>query len=106
MKLVIIVLNKIECLRDVLRRFCDEDLHATILNSTGLAHSLEDDEPNFLASFRMLLDPARKESKTILVMTEKEKIPLIRTILDEETGGWSKPDTGIMCVVNIEEVDK
>ena len=106
MKLVIVVLNKIECLRDILKRFYEEELSATILNSTGLVHSLEDDEPHFLASLRMILDPARKESKTILLMTEKEKIPQIRKILEDETGGWSKPDTGIMCVVNIEEVDK
>lgn len=108
MKLAIIVLNKLECLDDILLKFCDAGIKgATILDSVGMAHQLEaDDELKFWGSLRSLLDPSHKESKTILVMTEDEKIQTIADILNEVTGGLSHPDTGIMCTVNIEGIIK
>lgn len=108
MKLVIIVLNKVECLDEMLKCFYNNGIKgATILDSVGMAHSLEaHDELRFLGSLRMLLDPSRKESKTILIMTEEENITKIKDIVNDVTGGLSNPDTGIMCTLNIERIEK
>ena len=79
MELLVLILNKTEYLKDILSAFMEKDIRgATILDSQGMAHNLcEYNELRFMGSLRLLLDPEHKESKTVLVVVEKEKIPVI-----------------------------
>lgn len=107
MELLVLILNKTECLKDLLSAFMENDIKgATILNSQGMAHNLyEYNELRFMASLRLLLDPEHKESKTILVVVEKEKIPVVSRIANEVTGGLDKPDTGIIFTVPVNYIE-
>ena len=107
MKLMVIVLNKTECLDTLLERFCDAGITgATILDSCGMAHSLQGhDELRFIASLRLLLDPARTESKTILTILRDEEVDLAANILNEVTGGLEKPDTGVFFTLNVDRFE-
>lgn len=98
MQLLIIVLNKIECLDKLLKRFGDEHIPgATILDSKGMAMELgEIDELRFLGSLRKMLNPEHHESKTIFMVIDEKRIPEVSAIVNEVTGGLSSPDTGIM----------
>lgn len=107
MQLLVIVLNKTECLDTILERFYDEKISgATILDSRGFAQSLSDhEELSFIASLRMLLDPDHKENKTIFMVVDEEKVKRVSKIVNEVTGGLDKPDTGIIFTLPISYVE-
>ncbi len=98
MQLVVIVLNKIEVLDKMLKEFGNANIPgATILDSKGMAMELgEIDELRFLGSLRRMLDPAHRESRTIFLVVDEDKIPVISKIANEVTGGLDKPDTGVI----------
>ena len=103
MQLLVIVLNKTECLEPLLEKFYEKNISgATILDSMGMAHSLSSyDELRFMASLRLLINPDNRESKTIFMVVKEEKIPEISKIVNEITGGLSNHDTGIMFTVPV-----
>ena len=98
MQVATIVLNKTECLEELLKRFVEARLNgATILDSRGMAMELADhDELRFIGSLRMLMEPKHKENKTILMVIADDQVALVSRILNEVTGGLDKPDTGIL----------
>lgn len=103
MKLAVIVLNKTECLESLLESFYEEGLSgATILDSHGMAHTLEDKGGlSFLFSLRMLLDPDHKESKTIFLVVEDDRLKDVSRLLNQATGGLDAPDTGILFALDV-----
>lgn len=107
MKLLFIVLNKVECLDKLLTTLGKNNIPgATILDSTGMAQELEaHDELRFLGSLRMLMNPAHKENKTIFMVLPEEKVATVSKIVNDVTGGLDKPDTGILFTVPIDYVE-
>lgn len=107
MKMAIIVLNKVECLEKLLARLCEEQLGgATILDSHGMAHTLEDyEDVTIIASLHKLLDPAHRESKTIFMVVQDDRVKDVSRVLNEVTGGLDQPDTGILFTLNVDSVE-
>ena len=103
MQVVFIVLNKVECLDTILKEFAENGIKgATILDSRGMAHSLEEfTELHFIASLRMILDPDRQESKTIFTVIEDDQIKNVSEIVNKATGCLDKTDTGIIFTVPV-----
>ena len=93
MKLVVIILNKTECLEKLLETFKDNGLSgATIIDSKGMIQELSDNYDFRIAgSLREIFMPSHKENKTIL--------------MDEATGGLAKPDTGILFTLPIDHLE-
>lgn len=98
MQLAVIVLNQTEYLEDLLKEFAEQGINgATILDSTGMAKVLGSHEDlHIFGSLRMMFNPERRESKTILTVLPDEKIPLLKDIVRDVIGDLSKPDTGIL----------
>lgn len=107
MQLLIIVLNKLECLDKLLTALGKQKIPgATILDSKGMAQELEaHDELRFLGSLRLLMNPAHKENKTILMVLSDDKVPVVSKIVNEVTGGLDRPDSGILFTVPISYVE-
>lgn len=107
MKLLIIVLNKVECLDKLLASLGKKGIPgATILDSRGMAQELgEHDELRFMGSLRLLLNPAHKENKTIFIVVPEEKVKTVSDIVNKVTGGLDKPDTGILFTLPIDYVE-
>ncbi len=103
MKLAIIVLNKTECLEELLESLYEEGLQgATILDSQGMAHTLEDMEGvEFFMSIRKFLNPGHRESKTIFTVVEDERLKDVSRVVNQVTGGLDQPDTGILFAVDV-----
>ncbi len=103
MQLVFIVLNQVEHLDDLLRRFGEEGIKgATFCDSKGMAHELvEHNEFRFLGSLREMLNPSRKESKTIFTVVADDKVEVIARVAREVTGGLDHPDTGVLFAVPV-----
>ena len=107
MKLLIIVLNKIECLERMLTAFGENQIPgATILDSKGMAQELEQfDDMDFMLSLRLLINPAHHENKTIFMVVPDELVAKVSRIVNEVTGGLGKPDTGILFTVPIDYIE-
>ena len=106
MQLLVIVLNKLECLDKLLTALEEEHIPgATILDSRGMAQQLEaHDELRFLGSLRMLMNPAHKETNDFMVL-DGEKVRTVSRVVNEVTGGLDQPDSGILFTVPISYVE-
>ena len=107
MKLLIIVLNKTECLERLLTSFGSNQIPgATIIDSKGMAQELEQfDDMDFMFSLRMLINPAHRENKTIFMVIPDELVPKVCKIVNDVTGGLDQPDTGILFTVPIDFIE-
>lgn len=109
MKLVTIILNKTECLDELLEEFGNNSISgATIIDSRGMVQELYDHDHEdlfFLVSLRSLLAPTHKENKTIIMAAKDEDVKVISTIVNKVTGGLDKPDTGILFTTPIDYVE-
>lgn len=99
MQVVTLVLNKTECLNELLEELLASGIRGgTVLESTGMMRVIEqsgDDLPMF-STFRQLFDPERKSSKTILMVLKDEEVQIARDVIQKVTGGLDQPDTGIL----------
>lgn len=104
MKLLFIVLNKVEVLDKLLEKLGENGFtEATIINSAGMAHELlSHDDLGFIGSFRQLLNPHRKENKTIYMVIKDESVDKVIEIVDKAVGGIDNPDTGIIFTVPVD----
>ena len=101
MQVVTLVLNKTECLEELLEALLESGIHGgTVLESTGMMRVIEqgDDLPMF-STFRQLFDPERKSSKTLVMVLNDEEVQVARRVIERVTGGLDKPDTGILFAV-------
>lgn len=98
MQLFVLVLNKTELLEDILHEMALAGVSgATVLESTGMARLLKDmDDMPFFSGLRSMLNQDRAQSNTIFVVLEDKQVDVVRKIVNDVTGGISKPDTGIM----------
>ena len=85
MKLLILILNKVEKLEEVLEGFLEIGITgATVVDSIGMGHILSEDVPIFLG-LRFMFAGAKPHNKTILsaIKDEKEEsaIQILKKIL-------------------------
>lgn len=108
MQLLVLVLNKIELLEELLSQLSQGGIHgATILQSTGMATTLahsEEDVPMF-RTLSKILNPDREESRTVLMVLKKDQVDTAKKIINDVTGGISKPNTGILFALPIDFVE-
>ena len=106
MKLVVIVLNKTECLEELLEEFANRDLQgATILESRGMMQELSDEpEMEFLFSLRHILNPIHRENRTIFMAASESKVASIVEAVNKVTGGLDRGDTGILFTLPIDSL--
>ena len=107
MKLLVLVLNKIEGLEDILKELSENKLHgATILDSKGMAHALDGfNELSFMLSLRMVLNPEHKESKTLFMVIKEDEVSVVSDIVNRVTGGLDQPDTGILFTLPVDHLE-
>ena len=74
MQVIFVVLNKIECLEDLLARLKKAGVTGgTIIDSTGMVKSLEESDDSYLlGSLRLFLENPRPDSKTIFFIVNND----------------------------------
>ncbi len=105
MKLLVLILNKVEKLEEVLEGFLEIGITgATIVDSVGMGHILSDEVPIF-AGLRFMFSGAKPSNKIVLaaIKSSMEK-PAIR-LLGKILGDLSKPGTGIVFTLPIDAVN-
>ena len=104
MKLMILILNDIEKLERLLKRFHDEEISgATVINSTGMARALaEIGDESLLGSLRHLLDMDRQENCTVLMALNESKVATTVALIESVVGDLSQPNTGLVMTLPID----
>ncbi|MFQ7800626.1 MAG: hypothetical protein ACLRHW_14020 [Coprobacillus cateniformis] len=89
MQVIFVVLNKIECLEDLLARLKKAGVTGgTIIDSTGMVKSLEESDDSYLlGSLRLFLENPRPDSKTIFFIVNNEQVELVRKTVSDALGG-------------------
>ena len=107
MQAIFVVLNKTECLEDLLARLKKAGVRGgTILASTGMVKSIEEsDESYILGSLRLFLDAPHPDSKTIFFVVNDNQVDIVRKTVDEALGGIDNPDTGIIFGIPVTFAD-
>ena len=107
MKLLVIVLNKIECLEKILTSFGENQIPgATIIESKGMAQKLDQfDDLDLFVSLRKLVNPAHKENRTIFMVVADDMVEKVSKIVNKATGGLDQPDTGILFTIPIDYIE-
>lgn len=107
MQAIFVVLNKVECLEDLLARLKKSGVSGgTIIDSTGMVKSLEEsDESYILGSLRLFLENPRPDSKTIFFIVNDDQVDLVRKTVDEALGGIHNHDTGIIFGIPVTFAD-
>ncbi|MEG0766169.1 MAG: hypothetical protein RR482_00490 [Clostridia bacterium] len=98
MQLLVLVLNKTECLEPLMEALLSHHLcGATVLDSTGMLRILDpyQEQLPIFGSLRHLFDPERESSKTIFMVLPDAQVEVAMRVIREVTGGLDKPDTGI-----------
>lgn len=97
---VTIVLNKTECLEQLICKLAERGIRgATIIESSGMARVLssrEDGLGMMVSSLRAMLDMDTHGSKTIFMIADEAQVKTISETINEVTGGLENPNTGIL----------
>jgi len=106
MKLVVYVMNKTELLEEFLLELKANNINgATILNSTGMARKLiQNDDMEFIGSLKTLFANPRKESHVILIAISEERVKTVLKVIDYVCGNLEEPDSGIAFTLSIDEI--
>jgi hypothetical protein len=111
MQFLLIVLNKVEKLDSLLEKLMEKEIAgATILSSTGMVRELAKNSEDFpiFGTLRFLINPDRKESKTIFMVLKDEQVDIVKKVVREVIGDLSQPDTAVLFtlpVLSVEGVD-
>jgi nitrogen regulatory protein P-II 1 len=105
MKLLILILNKVEKLEEVLEGYLEVGISgSTILDSVGMGHVLSEDVPIF-AGLRFMFAGAKPHNKIILSVIQDEKEEEAISLLGKILGDLNKPGTGIVFSLPVDRVE-
>ena len=105
MELLVIILNKVESLKDLLSAMLESGItEATILDSEGMGQILAYEVPIF-AGLRQLLGDTRTHNKTIFALIQKkDSLKDFKKLLEEVKIDFSEKGTGIIFTIPVNEV--
>lgn len=105
MKLLVLILNKVEKLEEVLEGFLEIGITgATIAETVGMGQILSEEVPIF-AGLRFMFAGAKPHNKMIFsVIKEDKEKPAIK-LLKKILGDLDEPGTGIVFTIPIDRVD-
>jgi len=105
MKLVVLILNKVEKLEEILEGFIEVGVSgATIIDSIGMGHVLAEEVPIF-AGLRFMFAGARPHNKTIISVIKEEKEKEIINLIKKIIGDLNQPGTGIIFTLQLDQVE-
>lgn len=109
MQLLVLILNKLDCLDSILKEFVESGIKgATILDSVGMARALTQGDNEDIPMFGFLktvLHESRPFNKTILVVVKDEQVSTGINAIKRVLGDLTEPDTGIVFTVPIGYVE-
>ena len=103
MKLMVIILNKIDALDYLLEGLSAAGIGgATIIESSGLAMTLSKLDSSFVSASIRALFSGKEDNRTILSVIRNDQLELARKVVYNTVGDLSLPNTGILFTVPID----
>lgn len=109
MQLLTLVLNRIDCLADLLAKWMAAGISGTtIVDCEGMvqvlgASSIE--PPPIFGALRQFLNPEREKGKLLFTVLSDAQVETAKKIINEVVGGIEKPDTGIVFTIPLTSVE-
>jgi len=105
MKLLVLILNKVEKLEEVLEGFLEVGVTgATLIDSIGMGHILSEEVPIF-AGLRFMFAGAKPHNKMVFsVITDNKEEPVIK-VLKKILGDLGQTGTGIVFTIPLDRVE-
>lgn len=105
MKVLVLILNKVEKLEEVLEGFIEIGVTgATVIDSVGMGHILSEEVPIF-AGLRFMFTGAKPHNKIIFSVIKKDKEEAVVKLLQKILGDLNKPGTGIVFTLPVDRVE-
>lgn len=105
MKLLVLILNRVEKLEEILEGFIEAGVSgATIIDSIGMGHVLAEEVPIF-AGLRFMFAGARPHNKTIISVIKEEKEKEVIDLIKKIIGDLNQPGTGIVFTLKLDQVE-
>ena len=105
MKLLVLILNRVEKLEEVLEGYLEIGISgATVIDSVGMGHILSEEVPIF-AGLRFMFAGAKPHNKIILSVIRDDKEESAVRILKKILGDMDKAGTGIVFSLPIDRVE-
>ncbi|MBO4354495.1 MAG: hypothetical protein J5860_06075 [Clostridia bacterium] len=109
MQLYVLILNKTECMPRLISSLMKAGIKgATIYDSMGavqyVGHDMIEPPPMF-GSLRQYIHPDNGNNKTILILLEDAQLAGVKKIVNDVTGGLSKPDVGVSFTLPVADVE-
>jgi nitrogen regulatory protein PII len=102
MKLIVTILNKTENLEDLLTAFLEIGVSgSTVVDSVGMGRVLSHDVPIF-AGLRSAFPGSSPVNKTIITVTEDDRVEDVLTAIEDVCGTLEGPGTGLVFVLPVE----
>lgn len=109
MQLLVLILNKTECLHGILSGFLDSGIKdATIYDSMGMLQYIGHDTvepPPIFGSLRKYLNPDHENNKTLLTLVRDDQVQIAMDIINKETGGLAKAGTGVAFTLPVSRTE-
>ncbi len=104
MKLVVIILNRVEFLEDLLTAFLEIGISgATVLNSVGMGQIVSRNIPIF-AGLSDAFPGSSPSNRTILAVVEDRQVKRMARMVEEVCGSLDDPGSGLMVSLSLDEV--
>ena len=104
MKLLVLILNKVEKLEEVLEGFIELGITgATVIESVGMGQIISEEVPIF-AGLRFMFTGAKPHNKTILSVIREDKEESVINVLQKILGDLNKSGTGIVFTIPLDSV--
>lgn len=105
MQLLVLILNRTECLHGILSGFLDGGIKsATIYDSMGMLQYIGHDTvepPPIFGMLRQYLNPDHETSKTVLTLLHDDQVDTALAIINKETGGLDRAGVGVAFTVPV-----
>lgn len=105
MKLLVLILNKVEKLEEVLEGFLEVGVTgATIIDSIGMGHILSEEVPIF-AGLRFIFAGAKPHNKMVFSVITEDKVEPVIKVLKKIIGDLGQTGTGIVFTIPLDHVE-
>lgn len=106
MKLMVIILNKIDALEALLEGLSAVGVGgATIIESSGMAMTLSKLDSSVLSSSIRNLFSGDEDNRTIISVIKNDQLDTVRRVVYKTVGDLSKPNTGILFTIPLDFVE-
>ncbi len=106
MKLMVIILNRIDSLEALLEGLSAVGVGgATIIESSGMAMTLSRLDSSVLSASIRSLFSGEEDNRTILSVIKDDQLEVVRKVVYKTVGDLSKPNTGILFTIPLDFVE-